>query len=202
MRYLTFMRHSESHRATPPPPALMEAMGAFIEKTRKEGSLIDTGGLLPSKDGLRIRLANGEQGGHWRLGDSGGGLEGEGDRGRHGVHGAASEALARLRGRVGGARHVRAGHGAVGTLGYTLSEDERALLIAELRRGPMVAEIKRGVAYARRSRRLCSNVAPIDLLGDAPRIAAFGVHGQRQALHQFDDLNCLDPRGTDQLGWV
>jgi hypothetical protein len=54
------MRHSESHRSTPPPPALMEAMGAFIERTRKEGSLIDTGSLLPSKDGLRIRLANGK----------------------------------------------------------------------------------------------------------------------------------------------
>jgi hypothetical protein len=59
MRYLTFIRHSESYRESPPPPALMEAMGAFIEKSSKEGILVDTGGLLPSKDGARIRLADG-----------------------------------------------------------------------------------------------------------------------------------------------
>src|SRR5262249_11430194 len=43
---------------TSPPPALMEAMGKFIEKSQKDGSLVDTGGLLPSKDGVRIRCAN------------------------------------------------------------------------------------------------------------------------------------------------
>jgi hypothetical protein len=59
MKYLTFIRCSESYRATPPPAALMEAMGAFVEKSLKDGSLVDTGGLLPSKDGLRVRLANG-----------------------------------------------------------------------------------------------------------------------------------------------
>ena len=60
MKYLTFIRCSESYRATPPPAALMEAMGAFVEKSLKDGSLVDTGGLLPSKDGLRVRLANGK----------------------------------------------------------------------------------------------------------------------------------------------
>jgi hypothetical protein len=59
MKYLTFIRCSESYRATPPPASLMEAMGAFVEKSLKDGSLVDTGGLLPSKDGLRVRLANG-----------------------------------------------------------------------------------------------------------------------------------------------
>ena len=59
MRYLTFVRHSESYRESPPPPALMEAMGVFIEKSTKEGILVDTGGLLPSKDGARLRLADG-----------------------------------------------------------------------------------------------------------------------------------------------
>ena len=60
MRYLSFMRHSESFRATPPPASLMEAMGRFVEKSLKEGTVLDTGGLLPSRDGFRMRLADGE----------------------------------------------------------------------------------------------------------------------------------------------
>jgi hypothetical protein len=60
MKYLTFIRSSEANRNAPPPAALMEAMGKFIERSRKDGSLVDTGGLLPSKDGVRIRLANGK----------------------------------------------------------------------------------------------------------------------------------------------
>ena len=60
MKYLTFIRSSESYRQSAPPPALMEAMGKFVEKARKDGTLVDTGGLLPSKDGLRVRLSNGK----------------------------------------------------------------------------------------------------------------------------------------------
>jgi hypothetical protein len=59
MKYLTFIRHSEKYRETPPPAALMEAMGKFVQKSIEEGVLVDTGGLLPSKDGVRLRLANG-----------------------------------------------------------------------------------------------------------------------------------------------
>jgi hypothetical protein len=60
MKFLSFIRSSESFRTSGPPPALMEAMGKFVEKSLKEGTLVDTGGLLPSKDGLRIRLRGGE----------------------------------------------------------------------------------------------------------------------------------------------
>jgi hypothetical protein len=60
MKYLTFIRSSESYRDTPPPAALMQAMGEFIERSRKEGILVETGGLSPSKDGLRVRLENGK----------------------------------------------------------------------------------------------------------------------------------------------
>jgi hypothetical protein len=60
MKYLSFIRHSESYRQTTPPPALMEAMGKFVEKSLKDGTLLDTGGLLPSKDGVRVRLAGGK----------------------------------------------------------------------------------------------------------------------------------------------
>lgn len=42
-----------------PPQALMEAMGRFVQKSLEDGSLVDTGGLLPSKDGFRVRLAKG-----------------------------------------------------------------------------------------------------------------------------------------------
>jgi hypothetical protein len=60
MKYLTFIRHSESYRQSPPPPALMEAMGQFVKRSLAEGKLVDTGGLLPSKEGVRVRLADGK----------------------------------------------------------------------------------------------------------------------------------------------
>ena len=60
MKYLTFIRHSESYRESPPPAALMEAMGRFVEKSLKDGTLVDTGGLLPSREGARVRLAKGK----------------------------------------------------------------------------------------------------------------------------------------------
>lgn len=58
MKYLTFIRHPESYRDAPPPAAMMDAMGKFVERTRKAGHLVDTGGLLSSKDGFRVRLAS------------------------------------------------------------------------------------------------------------------------------------------------
>jgi len=60
MKYLCFIRHPERQRDIKPPPALMEAMGKFIEKSMKSGILVDTGGLLPSKEGVRLRLAGGK----------------------------------------------------------------------------------------------------------------------------------------------
>ena len=60
MKYLAFIRHPESFRDTPPPPALMQAMEVFVAKSRAEGSLVDTGGLQHSKEGVRIRLAKGK----------------------------------------------------------------------------------------------------------------------------------------------
>jgi hypothetical protein len=60
VKYLTFIRHSESYRQAGPPPALMDAMGHFVQKSLKDGILVDTGGLLPSKEGVRMRLAGGK----------------------------------------------------------------------------------------------------------------------------------------------
>lgn len=59
MKYLAFIRHSEAYRQAGPPSALMEAMAKFVQKSLQDGSLVDTGGLLPSKDGFRVRLAKG-----------------------------------------------------------------------------------------------------------------------------------------------
>ena len=60
MKYLTFIRHSEKYRDSGPPQALMAAMGQFMERSRKDGTLVDTGGLLPTKDGVRVRLEGGK----------------------------------------------------------------------------------------------------------------------------------------------
>ena len=60
MKYLTFIRSSEAYRESPPPPELMEAMGEFVQKSFQDGTLVDTGGLLSSKDGVRVRLGNGK----------------------------------------------------------------------------------------------------------------------------------------------
>ena len=60
MKFLTFIRHSESYRQSGPPSTLMEAMGKFIEKSLQDGTLVGTGGLLPSKEGARVRLAKGQ----------------------------------------------------------------------------------------------------------------------------------------------
>ena len=60
MKYLSFIRSSEKYRDVQPPAAMMEAMGKLIGKFTKEGALVDTGGLAPSRDGFRMRLANGK----------------------------------------------------------------------------------------------------------------------------------------------
>lgn len=60
MKYLSFIRHSESYRKQAPPAALMEAMGEYIQLSRARGTLVDTGGLLPSSEGARVRLSRGE----------------------------------------------------------------------------------------------------------------------------------------------
>lgn len=59
MKYLSFIRHPESYRDTPPPAALMEAMGKYVQQSFANGTLVDTGGLLPSKEGARVRLGKG-----------------------------------------------------------------------------------------------------------------------------------------------
>ena len=60
MKYLSFIRSSEKYRDVQPPAAMMEAMGKLIERFTKEGALVDTGGLAPSRKSFRMRLQNGK----------------------------------------------------------------------------------------------------------------------------------------------
>jgi hypothetical protein len=60
MKYMSFIRHSESFRTSGPPAALMEAMGKYVERSFKDGTVVDTGGLLPSREGFRVRLSGGK----------------------------------------------------------------------------------------------------------------------------------------------
>jgi hypothetical protein len=66
MRFLSVVRGSEKYNPNQegagvhPPAALMEAMEKLIERHIKEGSLVDTGGLAPSQQGFRMRLAQGK----------------------------------------------------------------------------------------------------------------------------------------------
>jgi hypothetical protein len=60
MKYLSFVRSAEKFRDIQPPAAMMQAMGELIARYTKSGALVDTGGLAPSRDGFRMRLAGGE----------------------------------------------------------------------------------------------------------------------------------------------
>jgi len=60
VKYLTFIRSSEKFRKSGPPAALMQAMGQFVQQGFKDGTLVDTGGLRPSAEGFRVRIANGQ----------------------------------------------------------------------------------------------------------------------------------------------
>lgn len=57
MRYLSFIRANENQGV--PPQSLIDAMGPFIDRSLKNGSLVQTGGLSRSPDGFRVRMSRG-----------------------------------------------------------------------------------------------------------------------------------------------
>ncbi|MFL6140339.1 MAG: YciI family protein [Labedaea sp.] len=57
MRYLTMVKGPES--AGMPPQALMEAIARLGDEAMKAGVLVETGGLMPSAMGARVRLGGG-----------------------------------------------------------------------------------------------------------------------------------------------
>ena len=60
MKFLGFIKADESYRHQGPPPALMEAMGKFVQESFQSGVLADTGGLKPSASASRIRIQGGK----------------------------------------------------------------------------------------------------------------------------------------------
>jgi hypothetical protein len=59
MKYLMFIKHAED-QSVQPPPALMEAMGEFVNRMLANGTLKETGGLKPTSAGYRIRSSGGK----------------------------------------------------------------------------------------------------------------------------------------------
>jgi hypothetical protein len=60
MRYMMMVRLDESMPAGPPPPSLFAAIGELGEQARKDGALLEEGGLLPSSAGALVRLSGGQ----------------------------------------------------------------------------------------------------------------------------------------------
>jgi hypothetical protein len=53
------MGDKDYERGTPPPPALMAAIGALGQEMAREGKLVQQGGLAPSAMGALLDLENG-----------------------------------------------------------------------------------------------------------------------------------------------
>jgi hypothetical protein len=51
--------NAESEAGTPPSPALMAAVGELTMEMMKAGVVVDTGGLMPSSSGAKIRIGAG-----------------------------------------------------------------------------------------------------------------------------------------------
>lgn len=62
MRYMMTIKGGPDYEAgLPPPPSLVEAMGRLALEMTRNGTLVDSGGLAPSSQGMRIRLVDGKR---------------------------------------------------------------------------------------------------------------------------------------------
>ncbi|HVO90678.1 MAG TPA: YciI family protein [Casimicrobiaceae bacterium] len=60
MRFMMMVKAGRDYEAgVPPKPELIQAIEALSEKLRKAGALLETGGLLPSSKGARVRASGG-----------------------------------------------------------------------------------------------------------------------------------------------
>jgi hypothetical protein len=57
MRFMIMVKSAEN--VGPPPPALMAAIAKLGEEAMRAGVMVETGGLLPSAMGARVRLSKG-----------------------------------------------------------------------------------------------------------------------------------------------
>ncbi|HKV73843.1 MAG TPA: YciI family protein [Gemmatimonadales bacterium] len=60
MKYLMLIQHSENIRNQQIPQGLMDAMGKFVTEQLQKGTIKETAGLKPSKDGFRIASKGGK----------------------------------------------------------------------------------------------------------------------------------------------
>jgi hypothetical protein len=61
MRFMMMVKADRDYEAgLPPRPELIDAIGKLSEQMAKSGVLVDTGGLLPSSRGARVRVAGGK----------------------------------------------------------------------------------------------------------------------------------------------
>ena len=60
MRFMMFIKHTEDYKMENVPQSLFQAMGEFVGEAMKNGSLVDTAGLLPTAKGKKVRLSRGK----------------------------------------------------------------------------------------------------------------------------------------------
>ncbi len=60
MRFLTAIKSAEDADFGPPPASLFAAIAAYGEEAARDGTLLDQGGLLPTSQGVQIRLQGGK----------------------------------------------------------------------------------------------------------------------------------------------
>jgi hypothetical protein len=61
VRYMMLVKATrDSEAGLPPKPELMTAIGKMAEEATKRGVMVGTGGLMPSSQGARIKLARGK----------------------------------------------------------------------------------------------------------------------------------------------
>ena len=60
MKYLMLIKHAERFRGEPIPQGLLDAMDKFVAEGFQNGTLKDTGGLKPTKEGFRVRSTGGK----------------------------------------------------------------------------------------------------------------------------------------------
>ena len=58
MRFMMLVKHAEDGAV--PPPELIEAIGKMSEEAVKKGTMIATGGLAPTAQSTKVRIAGGE----------------------------------------------------------------------------------------------------------------------------------------------
>jgi hypothetical protein len=57
---MMFIKHREDYKMEDVPQSLFAAMGEFVGEAMKNGIMLDTAGLEPTKQGKRVRLSGGK----------------------------------------------------------------------------------------------------------------------------------------------